>query len=491
MVTSRPPPRFETYVKQGTLYSQVSVGALAVNNHNHPGSASMAESQGKAAYVWLTTFPNTWNSWIESSTPSAPDCDRPLNLVGHLNSAEKRQGTSSAGSNSEQVLSGTPSSSVLKLKPMSMLVQTEVKGVQSCIEDSSRLGSYPDDARQVRKPPSSWSVIKLGDFLKKTKSGAFWGSSFVLLVISGVETATLNIQKAALMLGVDIKELVLEMEKLRNEEKAFYEGRKTLSTNYRSEVCIRELGDCEESMEADKLMGQACDQGGDTGERGVKRRASSQGGPYHGPHLDHTYGRPGTATQGEGSFDWITGEVVAHLLKRSFALKDKLYVQDGRHPVLVLRISWPFYESNVVRVVKEIEEYCGSEAGLLMDSLEVQDLLKAAKHLDCQRMEGGGYALAPAYNYSRCMLEKKANYWETGLPALLLRDVNNRVMPAELAACQLGVTTSMIFSALGVKRLRASNTRGPVTVQRYKKFGFGGEEDFWKEQTTLEMLQKV
>ena len=65
---------------------------------------------------------------------------------------------------------------------------------------------------------SSWSVIKLADFLKKFKREAFWESSFVLLVISGVETATLKIQKAALMLGVAIKELEMEMEKLRNEE---------------------------------------------------------------------------------------------------------------------------------------------------------------------------------------------------------------------------------------------------------------------------------
>ena len=316
---------------------------------------------------------------------------------------------------------------------------------------------------KFRKSPSSWSIIKLADFLKKFKSKAFWESSFVLLVISGLEMATLNIQKAALMLGVDIKELAMEMRKLRNEEEGSL-SKNTLA-KIKSEVCIVEPGDCEDSVEANDLI--------DEGERrGVKRRVSS------------------SWANKEDDLAWITGEVVVHLLKRSFALKDKLFLQDGRQPVLVLRISWPFYESNVLRVVKEIEEYCGSE-GLLMESLEVQELLKAAQHLDCQRMEGGGYALAPAYNYSRCMLEEKADYWETELPAKLLKDVGNKVMPAELAACQLGVTTTMIFSALALKRLRASNMRGPVTMKRYKEFGFGGEEDFWKELTTLDMLQKV
>ena len=32
---------------------------------------------------------------------------------------------------------------------------------------------------------------------------------------------------------------------------------------------------------------------------------------------------------------------------------------------------------------------------------------------------------------------------------------------------------------------------GPVTVHRYKEFGFGSEEDFWKENTTKDVLQKV
>ena len=109
-------------MKQGAFYSEVSVGALAVNNHNQPGSTSMAESQGKAAYLWLTTFPNTW---IESTKPSAPGIDQTLNVVGQLNSAEKREGTSVAGSSNNEMPSGTHSSSGLKLKPLSTLVQKE------------------------------------------------------------------------------------------------------------------------------------------------------------------------------------------------------------------------------------------------------------------------------------------------------------------------------------------------------------------------------
>ena len=148
--------------------------------------------------------------------------------------------------------------------------------------------------------------------------------------------------------------------------------------------------------------------------------------------------------------------------KRSSALKDQLFLQNGQHPALVLRKSWPSYQTNVVRVVGEIEEYCGSD-GLTMESVEVQELLKAADHLDCQHMERGGYTFAPAFNKSRCILEGKTDYCETELPAMLLEDVDKKVLPAELAACQLGVTTTMIFSALA---LNSTGTRSLALVVR-------------------------
>ena len=40
-------------------------------------------------------------------------------------------------------------------------------------------------------------------------------------------------------------------------------------------------------------------------------------------------------------------------------------------------------------------------------------------------------------------------------------------------------------------KVKEHKLSGPVTVQRYKEFGFGGEEDFWKELTTVEVLKKV
>ena len=120
---------------------------------------------------------------------------------------------------------------------------------------------------------------------------------------------------------------------------------------------------------------------------------------------------------------------------------------------------------------KKSFSFCGFTE-LLIETREVQDLLKAARNLDNQKMDGGGYALAPIYNYSRCMLEEKAGYWGTGLPALLLQDVDNGVVAAEVAARQLGVTTTMIHSAIKewgkkTKKLKAKEHKlsGPVTVQ--------------------------
>ena len=324
------------------------------------------------------------------------------------------------------------------------------------------------DASQVGGPPSNWAAVKLMDFLRHNPSEkAFWGSSFVLLVMSGVEIDTLSPEKAANILGVETRELAIEMRKVKNKEKTWNQREPLLLLRIKSERCVSKLGDGAANLDD-------CDQDDSCEERGVKRKASSW------------------VNWGDDK-EWITGEVVAHLLKRSFAMKDQFFsVDDGKPPVFVLRRSWPFYESNVRRVVKEIDEYCGF-AELLMESHEVQDLLKAARNLDRQQMEGGGYALAPPYNYSRCMLEEKADYWETGLPASLVQDVGNGVMPAEIAACQLGVTTTMIRSAIARRRLWASQgfRSGPVTVQRYKECRFGSEEDFWKESTTMEELKKV
>ena len=393
------------------------------------------------------------------------------------------------------------------------------------VAEQEQMTCGPDES-QAR---SSWAAMKLIDFLKwNPNRKAFWESSFVLLVMSGVEMDTLRPEEAADILGVDVLELEAEVRRLKNEEKKLNHGgllTKNALSEIKSEGCVRELGDCADSLGANKMKDQAQDYDvvDNIEERGIKRKTSS-------------------------SAEWVTGEVVVHLLKRSFSMKDQFFSLDGgKPPVFVLKRCWPFYESNVTRVVKEIDEYCGFEE-VLMESPEVQELLRAAQNLDNQNMEGGGYALAPVYNYSRCMLEKKADYWETGLPALLLQDVDNAMVPAEVAACQLGVTTTMVLSAVaGLKsqdkfsslwkvnsQSKGSDTQersgddddddncplsvrfkawkqkkketkkrttrtsvkkqklsGPVTMQRYKQCGFGSEEDFWKENTTKDVLEKV
>ena len=531
---SRPLPLFETHKKEDKFFSKVRVGALAVFDQNSLGSASLAESQGKAAYTWLTTFPNIWMESVTlpkaAPSPSPPVLDhaRPFNLVGQLNSAEKIQSSGFAGSNGD---SQNDKSSSLKLKPLSMLVQKEVKVIQPGVEVTEQMVPGPDTWKGWESG-SSWEVMKRAEFVKSNHTRrVFWESNPAVLVMSAVEIRTLAPDEAADMLGVDVREVEKHVNKLKNEKKRFNQGgslsNKALS-KIKFEACVRELGDRADRSDANKRgQAQKSDQVDNIEERGVKRKASSR-----------------TA--------WITGEVVTHLLKRSFSMKDQFFPLDcDKSPVHVLRMSLPFYESNVKRVVKEIDEYCGFTE-LLMESGEVQELLKAARNLDNQKMESGGYALAPAYNYSRCMLEKKADYWETGLPALLLQDVDNGMIPAEVAACQLGVTTTMVLAAIaGLKSqdkfsslweaqkgfesqedsddaedpndkedsdddddgswkfqfwnrkkedskkrstritVQKQKLSGPVTVQRYQECGFGSEEDFWEENTTKDVLEKV
>ena len=69
---------------------------------------------------------------------------RPSNLVGQLNSAGKSRGTSLAEGNSENQ-GGTLSSSGIKLKPLGMLVQKEVKRpLQPGFEVSGEMTCGPD-----------------------------------------------------------------------------------------------------------------------------------------------------------------------------------------------------------------------------------------------------------------------------------------------------------------------------------------------------------
>ena len=165
-----------------------------------------------------------------------------------------------------------------------------------------------------------------------------------------------------------------------------------------------------------------------TGLSGGERGLVKEGGSHH-----------------EINFGWITGEVVVHMLERCFHLKDQMKDEEVLHKVL--KAGSPFYTSNVKRVVSEIADFCQKE---LVESTEVQKLLDAAHNLDCQSMEGGGYFLAPAYNYSKCMSDGKENYWRVGLPALLLQDVLIGTVPAEVAASQLGVTPTMIHCAVAL-----------------------------------------
>ena len=437
---------------------------------------------------------------------------------------ENKQDGGFAGSHGDSP-NGTTCSSGLKLKPLSTLVQKEVKVVQPGVTEVAGQVVTGPDTSKVEESPSSWAVVKLEDFLKSNQTKkSFWGSSFVLLVISAVEVRSLALWKAAGMLGVNVRELEKQVNRVKNEEKRCDQGgllSKNALSKIKSEACARELGGCADSLGVSKT-GQTpdSDESDNIEKRGVKRKGSS-------------------------SATWITGEVLVHLLRRSFFMKDQVFPLDGgKPPVFVLRISWPFYESNVVRVVKEIDEFCGLPEPL-MESCEVKELLRAARNLDSQKMEGGGYTLAPSYNYSRCMLEQKANYWETGLPALLLQDVDTGIISAEVAACQLGVTATMILAAIaGLKaqdkfsslweehsrqrgcdsqensdaeeefddqnddnwnpkekeskkrptraaEVKEQKLSGPVTVQRYKECGFGSEEDFWKENTTKDVLQKV
>ena len=325
---------------------------------------------------------------------------------------------------------------------------------------------------RMRQPPSPWDAVKQADFLKFGRSKqCFWESSFASLVISGIEVGTLTIEQAADMLGVSAGELRKQTKKLKRDAE---------------NVIKVAMGSHGKSL--------------DGGQRSLVKHLVGSGGERVVVEEGGSHQKINTG--------WITGEVVARMLRRCFYLKDQMKDEEVLHRVL--KAGSPFYTSNVKRVVSEIADFCRKE---LVESTEVQKLLDAAHNLDCQSMEGGGYSLAPDYNYSKCMSDGKKNYWRVGLPALLLQDVSNGTVPAEVAAYQLGVTPTMIHCAVALldadqlegesepakKRSKGqyhqgqeqNESSGLISVRRYIELGFGTELSFWKEWSTLVSLQKV
>jgi len=155
-------------------------------------------------------------------------------------------------------------------------------------------------ASQAPEFPSRWEMVVLKDYLRlgaRRSRESFWTSCSVRLVMSGLQGSTITADQAAQLLGVSVG---------------------TLARRFMKEEKVEELAVKKEEVVEDAA--------GSENMRGVKRKVEEAWGPL----------------------EWVTPEVVTHLLTASLAAKDREVGEWEESPVL--RPALAFYTDNVERV---------------------------------------------------------------------------------------------------------------------------------------------
>ena len=73
----------------------------------------------------------------------------------------------------------------------------------------------------------------------------------------------------------------------------------------------------------------------------------------------------------------------------------------------------------------------------------------------------------------------------------ILTDVRKKAVPVSVAASGLGVTAEMIVFALEKNSSVRDISAGVIAVKDYVLLGYGTDEQFWKEQSILDLLDDV
>ena len=168
----------------------------------------------------------------------------------------------------------------------------------------------------------------------------------------------------------------------------------------------------------------------------------------------------------------------------------------------ILLASKNFYIDNIFNLCTNLEKYLKkaySEMNLT-ETEPIKKLLEVGKYLDqrvpirnghdvqfvssrqSEKMHLGGCDFAQYFN------RHGDGFWELKLVSQILKDVRRKALETRLAAWHLGVTEDMINSVLQSKR---SDPECILTLDQYIQKGFGNEAKFWKELSTVGVLDDV
>eukprot|EP00092_Neocalanus_flemingeri_P022791 GFUD01024712.1.p1 GENE.GFUD01024712.1~~GFUD01024712.1.p1 ORF type:complete len:926 (+),score=251.18 GFUD01024712.1:44-2821(+) len=175
---------------------------------------------------------------------------------------------------------------------------------------------------------------------------------------------------------------------------------------------------------------------------------------------------------------------------------DKIVRKNGHVVRNGLLLTGDFYLTNINNICNKLGRYlklvhCGTD---LLSSEPIKELLLAGEYLDgripSERPSSLAAKLAPYYDYTQYHAHagKKEEFWQMDLVKTILHDVNNQALTKLEAAWQLGVTEDMISTALMVFK---KDSEFNLTLKQYLEKRYGNEQQFWKEFSTVNVLDEV
>ena len=107
--------------------------------------------------------------------------------------------------------------------------------------------------------------------------------------------------------------------------------------------------------------------------------------------------------------------------------------------------------------------------------------------------------ISPNYSYSKVLTNySKELFWGRKFTENILIDVRNKALPVSVAASGLGVTPEMIHFVINKDnyaplsdKFDQDNPTEVIAVADYWSLGYGTREEFWREQSIVDLLQDV
>merc|ERR1719318_1480155 len=175
------------------------------------------------------------------------------------------------------------------------------------------------------------------------------------------------------------------------------------------------------------------------------------------------------------------------------------------------RPAYKFYSDNLYRILGELDwhlEYSWV-SGPLRECREIEILTRAVVCCDERLrpdpddpdLSDAVLKFTPNYSYTKVRSKHSEElFWGRQFTANVLEDVKSKALPVPVAASGLGVTAEMVWAALKLDSFAQDeeyfDNENPgeqesISVKDYVYLGYGSRGQFWKEDSTVSLLEEV